>query len=204
MRKINSTIEYYEKNASDVSFLYEKANMEELHKKLLYNFSDKDFILEIGCGSGRDAAFLSKSNKIVVAIDKSKSMINEAKSLHPEIKHRFFTHDFSVLNIGIKFDGIYSIATLMHLSKVEILDAINNIANALCDDGIFIFSVSLYRNDTNEFGLDKDGRFFQDYSEDEWINICIDAGLKIVEVTKTGDGLNRKKMQWMTVVCQKK
>ncbi len=53
-----STIHYYNKNADKLAELYETADMSEIHALLVRFLSEKARILEIGCGSGRDAAFL--------------------------------------------------------------------------------------------------------------------------------------------------
>ena len=53
-----STIHYYNKNADTLAELYETADMSEIHALLVRFLSEKARILEIGCGSGRDAAFL--------------------------------------------------------------------------------------------------------------------------------------------------
>ena len=51
-----STIHYYNKNADKLAELYETADMSEIHALLVRFLSEKGRILEIGCGSGRDAA----------------------------------------------------------------------------------------------------------------------------------------------------
>ena len=53
-----STIYFYNKNADTLAELYETADMSEIHALLVRFLSEKARILEIGCGSGRDAAFL--------------------------------------------------------------------------------------------------------------------------------------------------
>ena len=54
---MNKTQNYYSTNASLLSPRYESANVSELQSKLLNNFKNKHKILELGCGSGRDAAY---------------------------------------------------------------------------------------------------------------------------------------------------
>jgi hypothetical protein len=53
-----STIYYYNKNADKLAELYETADMSEIHALLVRFLSEKASLLEIGCGFGRDAAFL--------------------------------------------------------------------------------------------------------------------------------------------------
>ena len=53
-----STIDYYNENAGKLAELYETADMSEVHSVLVRFLPEKVSVLEIGCGSGRDAAFL--------------------------------------------------------------------------------------------------------------------------------------------------
>ena len=55
----NSTLNYYEKNSREITEKYENLDMKDLQQKLIEVFSKEDKLLELGCGSGRDAAFLS-------------------------------------------------------------------------------------------------------------------------------------------------
>lgn len=51
-----STIDYYDENSEKLAALYEEADMSIVHSLLLRFLPEKVSVLEIGCGSGRDAA----------------------------------------------------------------------------------------------------------------------------------------------------
>ena len=51
------TLDYYNENAEKLTELYKTADISEIHALLVRFLSEKARILEIGCGSGRDAAF---------------------------------------------------------------------------------------------------------------------------------------------------
>lgn len=113
-----NTINYYEENAGILAEHYELANVINVQNLLLKTFDINSKLLEIGCGSGRDALFMIENNYNVIAIDGSKNMIEEAKKIHPELRERLFHRILpNGLEFDNKFDGIYSISTLMHLSK---------------------------------------------------------------------------------------
>jgi cyclopropane fatty-acyl-phospholipid synthase-like methyltransferase len=86
----NKTINYYEESASSLVIRYESADVSEVQKLLLQTFDKTSKLLEIGCGSGRDASFMAKNDFDVTAIDGSKNMIDEAKKVHPELSAKLF------------------------------------------------------------------------------------------------------------------
>ena len=53
-----STIHYYGENSEKLAATYETADMSAIHGLLLRFLFEKARVLEVGCGSGRDAAFL--------------------------------------------------------------------------------------------------------------------------------------------------
>jgi len=83
-----STIHYYDENAEKLSELYETADMSIVHSLLLRFLPEKVSVLEIGCGSGRDAGFLMAKGYDVTAIEASPKMLQVAQSLHPELAVR--------------------------------------------------------------------------------------------------------------------
>ena len=140
----------------------------------------------------------------VIAIDGSKNMIDEAKKIHLELSNKLFHKTLpNNLEFDIKFDGIYSIATLMHLSKDDLMKSILKIYDLLNPTGKFLISVSLFRDDINENGFDKNGRFFLILSFEEWINIFENSGFKILKTKTNNDGLDRTGIEWLTMVVEK-
>ena len=85
---MHKTLAYHENNAKHLSQRYESANVDNIHVLLLKTFPSKSYLLEIGCGSGRDAGFMYQNGYDVLAIDGSEEMITEAKQYHPELSDR--------------------------------------------------------------------------------------------------------------------
>lgn len=201
---MTDTLNYYETDSKNLSLKYENAHVSEIQELLLTTFEKKAKLLEIGCGSGRDASFMTKKGFNVIAIDGSKNMIDEAKKIHPELSNILFHKTLpNNLKFDTKFDSIYSIATLMHLSKDDLEKTILKIYDLLNPTGKFLMSVSLFRDDINENGFDKNGRYFLILSFEEWINIFQNTGFKILETKTNKDGLDRTGIEWLTMVVQK-
>jgi len=142
----------------------------------------------------------------VLTVDGSGEMIAEARLCHPELADRL-----KVIRIPDQlhfepssFDGIYSIATLMHLDKDAIDRTIEKIAMTLKPSSKFFFSVSIQRDDVNNHGKDEKGRYFATMSEPKWIASCEKYGLQLEHSETTGDGLDRDGIVWLTCVLSKK
>ena len=91
----------------------------------------------------------------------------------------------------------------MHLSKDDLMKSILKIYDLLNPTGKFLISVSLFRDDINENGFDKNGRFFLILSFEEWINIFENSGFKILKTKTNNDGLDRTGIEWLTMVVEK-
>ena len=202
---MNPTLSYYEENASNLSKRYESANVATIHQTLLKTFSPHSKLLEIGCGSGRDASFMLEEGYNITAIDGSQKMIYEAKAIHPALEPHLFTmqlpHDLDFEPHS--FDGLYSVATLMHLSQEEIMLTIQKIYRLLKEKGKFLFSVSIERDDTDQNSRDPHQRLFTSLSEEEWLMLCTKQGFSPLHTEVTTDGLGRSAVVWLTCVVEK-
>ncbi len=199
---MHKTLNYYTNNASELIQRYESAKMDAIHTLLLKTFPSNSFLLEIGCGSGRDAAFLHGHGYDVLATDGSEEMVAEAKCCHPELAEHL---EIVQIPEGLyfeaeRFDGVYSIAALMHLEE----DAIGKIASILKPGGKFFFSVSVERDDVDKVGNDAKGRHFTIMSKFEWVACCEKYGLQLEHSEVIGDGLDREGIVWLTCVVKTK
>ena len=202
---MNKTLNYYSNNASLLSTRYELANVSDLQSRLLNCFNNKNQLLELGCGSGRDAAFMIDHGFQVTGIDGSEEMIHSAIELHPELNGNLIVAAIpeDLYKIEKTFDGIYSIATLMHLKESQVRLVIKELLNLLNSDGTLFFSVSIARDDINKMGFDEKGRFFLLLSKEEWVSICRESGFKDVAIIISEDGLGRDGITWLTCILKK-
>lgn len=201
---MQNTLDYYKNNAKSLAKRYESADVSNIQNLLLEVFPKKSYLLEIGCGSGRDANFMIKNKYKVLGIDASAEMINEAKTIHQLLKNSLqVTIVPNELNFKNKFDGVYSIATLMHLKKDDIDTTIEKIYDSLKVQGVFLFSVSIQRDDINSNFKDSNGRHFTTINQNTWLSICNEKGFKTIKAMTTSDGLNRDGIVWLTCVMEK-
>lgn len=88
-------------------------------KKYLKKF--KGIIFDIGCGNGRDTAYLNKNNLKCIGLDLSKDIISRNKKRFTKYSHLYFNRNFSKYNfdkLKEKF-VIYSRFTLHSINNNE-------------------------------------------------------------------------------------
>ncbi len=201
----NNTLEYYNQNSQFLTIRYESASVDNIHSSLESCFKRGSRLLELGTGSGRDASWLVRKGYEIVGIDGSEKMILDAYKVHPELAGK--------LSVGLlpdcldtltgPYDGIYSIAVLMHLHPSVLPELFSKILDLLCPGGRFYFSVSLLRDDTDENGFDQKKRYFASLTHDEWLSLASENGFREVESSINGDGLNRSGIKWLTAILEK-
>ncbi|MFU8768539.1 MAG: class I SAM-dependent methyltransferase, partial [Desulfotignum sp.] len=84
----DTTLAYYTHHWKDLVRRYESADVRDLHALLADSFPPGARLLELGCGSGRDAAFMLAQGFDVLASDAVQEMIDAAAACHPDLDGR--------------------------------------------------------------------------------------------------------------------
>jgi SAM-dependent methyltransferase len=104
------------------------------HFQTLLNMENKQILLEIGTGPGRESLFLQKHGFRVTGIDISPVMV----SLCRQKGVRAFVMDIVDLEFEYgSFDAVYAIKSFLHLSKREFPDALKNVRKVILPGGLF-------------------------------------------------------------------
>jgi len=101
-----STIHYYKTHSKNLAKRYESVVVTELHNFLKSVFPSGAKLLEIGCGTGRDAAYLLSNGFDVVATDNVQEMLESAVHHHPELLGRLHKNEFFIgqkISVSRKF-----------------------------------------------------------------------------------------------------
>ena len=151
-----------------------------IFKKLL----PKGEILEIGAGGGRDAKELIALGYDYAGVDVSRGLLVEAQKLNPQAQ--FFHQSIYELDfLKYSFDGFWTAATLLHIPKSRINEALKKIHAIVRPNGIGFISVKQGRGEKIE--LDEPQlpgerkRLFSYYSQDEFRKILIQNGYQIIK-----------------------
>lgn len=175
---IKNTLKYYDENAD--AFKEKWLNDFSLN----YNFKipdiflsylkDNSYILDLGCGIGRDSKYFIEKGHKVKSIDGSCKMCSIAKEL---LNIEVDQINFLDMNYENLFDGVFACASLLHLSNEDLIIVLKKISTSLKQDGIFYICFKL----GEENRIDS-GKFYNDMTEDKFISIC--NNIKELEIIK--------------------
>jgi len=199
------TLDYYERNAPEIAAGYESVEMRRTLHGISGYLPEGAALLEIGTGSGRDAAWLLEQGFSVTGIDGSRRMIGEAVSRHPELHDRI---RHCVLPDPLpfpaeRFDGVLSLATIMHLREETIPPVLGEINRVLRPGGLAALSVSVERSGLSERGEDSRGRHFTVLSVAAWRRLLGSAGFEMVRDWANPDATGRPGVSWATLIARR-
>jgi 2-polyprenyl-3-methyl-5-hydroxy-6-metoxy-1,4-benzoquinol methylase len=142
-----STLDYYNENAEKLAELYETADMSEVHSLLLRFLPQRASVMEIGCGSGRDAAFLIANGYDVTAVEASAQMMEVAQRLHPELAGRITLASVPLRDsdslLSRQFGAVVCIGTILHVPDQYLFEFASQRRDLVSQEGIFFLSGSI-------------------------------------------------------------
>ena len=133
----NKTLDYYNKNASSFAETTMDVDFHETQKHFQKLLPEQGYILDFGCGSGRDTKYFLNQNFQVDAIDGSEELCRIASD-YTGIKIKKML--FNELDEVEKYDGIWACSSILHLPKDELQKVLKKMVKALKKDGIIYTS----------------------------------------------------------------
>jgi SAM-dependent methyltransferase len=145
----SQTLRYYESYADKAARRYEGAEA-GIASLFPFAFQRGERVLEIGAGSGRDAARLLQQGVEVQAVEPSSRLRRLALAVHPELRGRLFD---GFLPGGLppecqrEYGGILLSAVIMHIPDGELFDAAFELRARLSKGGKLLISMPIERDD---------------------------------------------------------
>ena len=209
MKPDNKTLEYYEKNAdaffegtvsADMTYARDRflARVpEKAHLPEKANLPGKAYLLDLGCGSGRDTKAFLELGYSVDAMDGSEELCRRAGAFTGiEVKCMLFQD----LDVKEKYDGIWACASLLHLPRKDRAEVFRKSRDALKQGGILYTG---FKYGTFE-GM-RNGRYFTDFTEETFrafLDEC--PGFTELEHWVTADVRpGRGEEKWFNVLLEK-
>lgn len=196
--KYNTTLGYYDDHADE--FYKSTVNVEfaSMQQQFLNKLKKGSYILDFGCGSGRDTKYFLEKGYNVDAVDGSKELCKLASEYTGiEVKKMFFQE---LTEVG-KYDGIWACSSILHLSIEELAEVMRKMVVALKEHGIIYTSFKY-----GTFSGERNGRFFTDMTEKTFADFLsrID-GLEVEGQWITLDARpGRGEEKWLNLILRKK
>ena len=153
------TKDYYNNNAQDFVDSTFMVDMQSLYQPFLNLLPDFGKILDLGCGSGRDALAFKNMGYQIEAMDYSAELVKQASDL-TGIEVRL--QSFYDLNEIDTYDGIWACASLLHCERHRLVDVLQRMIQSLKANGVIYMSFKYGDQDR-----EKDGREFTDLNEQQ-------------------------------------
>ena len=156
---INDTIKYYNDNCENFKSKWDNY-LFDIPNTFAEYLKDDAYVLDLGCGTGRDSLYFKEKGFKVKCIDGSVNMCKIAsEALGQEVENKNY------LDIDYKdlFDGVFACASLLHLKDEDLKIVLKKVYDSLKFNGIMYASFK-YGNDERF----EDGRFFNDMTLDKF------------------------------------
>lgn len=195
---VPSAAVWYDEHAEQLADDYESIDATAAHPELfqMAGGTARLQILDIGSGTGRDAAALAELGHSVTAVDPSGKMLRLARALHPAAEVKWENDELPAL-IRQKgpFDLIVLSAVWMHVPPAERPKAFARLAALLKPGGRLYATLRTGPDDLSRGMYAVDSAEFRRLSERAGMGFE-DKGVKL-------DLLGRKDVSWLTVIVTK-
>ena len=151
--------------------------------KKLHSLIPPGRIIDLGCGSGRDAYYLIKYGYKVVGVDISEEMIRLAKAKNPGAD--FYAKSFYELDFPKdSFDGFWAANSLLHIPKAKISGVLKSIRGFLKPGAVGFVSMKEGEGEKmTQWQNSGQNRFFAYYRQREFADILEQNGFKVLEMS---------------------
>ena len=195
---IENTLKYYDENFKAYSDEWSNNftdNFDFEDPDIFIGYLDRDaYILDLGCGHGRDSKYFINKGYRVKAVDGSIEMCKLAsKNTGINVEQiNFLDMDYNDL-----FDGVFASASLLHLNNKDLIIVLKKISNALKTGGILMASFKYGDNERL-----KEERYFNDMTEVKFSKLLESVSELVLERVLTNDGFKNHK-SFITFVLKK-
>lgn len=194
-----NTLEYYNKNAKQYCEQTLVGDLQENYDKFLKEIPTNGYILDFGCGSGRDSKYFIDKGYKVKAIDGSIEMCKLASEyINQDVQYM----KFDELDDTEIYDGIWACSSILHIEKEELPNILNKMINALKDGGVIYTSFKIGT------GYEiKEGKYYNYITRDEMQEVLskVDSSVKIIDYFETLPSTKRKAVNtiWGNFIIKK-
>ena len=188
-----ASVDYYDQYATSLADGYEAISFEAAYPFLSDVLKGDTFsILDIGSGSGRDAAWLAEQGHTVFAVEPSNVMRKLAKNIHSNNNITWLNDSMPKLSSAAlkekTFDFILINAVWMHLRPTEYNSALERVYELLSPAGEVYVSLRI--------GPSDEKRYMFEVSPVDFVVQAEMVGFKVIPQGDFNDLLERPEVSW--------
>ena len=116
-----------------------KPQDQKILRRFVKEVGDNRPVWDFGCGPGHTARYLQKEGLEVAGLDLSAKILDQAKSIHPEISFR----QANILDLDFEEGSIAAVLSfyaIVHFSKDQVSQALDEIFRVLKPDGLLLIT----------------------------------------------------------------
>lgn len=170
------TLDYYNQNALTYATETQHLDMQSVYERFVELLPSGASLLDLGCGSGRDAKYFKEEGFDVTALDGSAEL---AALTEKHLEQPVLVQDFIDLTLPQNYNGIWACASLLHLPKSKLLSVLQTLHTHLSQGGVFYAS---FKGNKQPDGLDLKGRYFAYYDTPTLQSMFTEAGFVVKEL----------------------
>jgi len=195
-----SGTEGYAEEAQELAVRYERMRQEDVHSPVLHLFpAPPASVLDIGAGTGRDAAALAARGYRVVAVEPTRELREAGQRLHANAKIKWLDDGLPeldrVLDLDRRFDLVLLTAVWMHLDKEQRRYAMPGVASLIAPGGRLVMSL--------RHGPVPEGRRMFPVTAGETTALADEQGLSTLHNGPGDDAQGRAGVTWTWLVFER-
>lgn len=194
----HNTLTYYDNHADEFYRSTVSVEFTAMQDRFLEKLKKGSYILDFGCGSGRDTKYFLERGYYVDATDGSAELCKRASQYTGiQVKQMLFEE----LSVVDKYDGIWACSSVLHLPIDELKKVMQRMMAALKKNGIIYTSFKY-----GTFSGKRNGRFFTDMTETTFADLLQGViGLEVEEQWVSSDVRpERSEEKWLNLILRKK
>jgi SAM-dependent methyltransferase len=190
----------YAAEADKLAVSYESLAFEDVHRDILHLIPEPPGrVLDIGAGTGRDAAALARRGFAVTAAEPTAELRRHGESLHADLPIRWLDDSLPDLPLltasGERFRLILLTAVWMHLDAVERDRAMRTVAPLVAQNGRMAMML--------RHGPVPPGRRMFEVVAGEVVAQANACGLRLLHHAKRGDMFGRGNVTWDVLMLER-
>jgi len=156
-------------------------------------------LLDLGCGAGQDACYLTTVGYRVIGLDRAMSLLQFANGRTPSVP--LVLADIRALPLRAdSLDGIWAAASLIHLPKRSVVGVLAALRNIVKPAGLFAATFTYGSNSRIKRTGWMPGRYFARWRKDELERALRRAGWTVLSLRVVSN--QERKGRWINVMAK--